>query len=88
MAPPIPEGYRYHYAVSLMGLLLAKGADMAKVTEFILANREWLFEHGERPFTEREISAVGRWLSKKSAGAPSEAVAARTGKSGGSKAGN
>jgi hypothetical protein len=70
MAPPIPEGYRYHYAVSLMGLLLAKGADMAKVTEFILANREWLFAHGERPFTEREIRAVGRWLSKKAPGRP------------------
>jgi hypothetical protein len=70
MAPPIPEGYRYHYAVSLMGLLLAKGADMAKVTEFILANREWLFEHGQKPFTEREISAVGRWLSKKAPGRP------------------
>ena len=70
MAPPIPEGYRYHYAVSLMGLLLAKGADIDKVTEFILANREWLFEHGQRPFTEREIRAVGRWLSKKAPGRP------------------
>jgi hypothetical protein len=70
MAPPIPEGDRYHYAVSLMGFLLAKGADMEKVTEFILANREWLFAHGERPFTEREIRAVGRWLSKKEPGRP------------------
>jgi DNA polymerase-1 len=53
-----------------MGLLLAKGADIEKVTEFILANRERLFAHGERPFTEREIRAVGRWLSKKAPGRP------------------
>jgi hypothetical protein len=70
MAPPIPEGYRYHFTKSLMGLLLAKGGAMEKVTEFILANREWLFEHGEKPFTEREIRAVGRWLSKKAPGRP------------------
>jgi hypothetical protein len=70
MAAPIPEGYRYHFTKSLMGLLLAKGADIEKVTEFILANREWLFEHGQRPFTEREIRAVGRWLSKKAPGRP------------------
>jgi hypothetical protein len=70
MAPPIPEGYRYHFTKSLMGLLLAKGADIEKVTEFILANRERLFAHGERPFTEREIRAVGRWLSKKAPGRP------------------
>ncbi len=72
MTPPIPEGMRYHYAVSLMGLLLAKGADIEKVTEFILANREWLFEQGQKPFTEREIRALGRWLSKKAPGRPVE----------------
>jgi DNA polymerase-1 len=70
MTPPIPEGYRYHYAVSLMGFLLAKGADIEKVTDFILANREWLFEQGKSPFTEREIRAIGRWLSKKAPGRP------------------
>jgi hypothetical protein len=70
MTPPIPEGYRYHYAVSLMGFLLAKGADIEKVTDFILANREWLFERGNSPFTEREIRAIGRWLSKKEPGRP------------------
>jgi len=70
MPPPIPEGYRYHYAVSLMGFLLAKGADIEKVTDFILANRERLFESGNSPFTEREIRAIGRWLSKKEPGRP------------------
>jgi len=70
MAPPIPEGSRYHYAVSLMGFLLAKGADIEKVTDFLLANREWLFEQGKSPFTEREIRAIGRWLSKKEPGRP------------------
>jgi hypothetical protein len=70
MTPPIPEGNRYHYAVSLMGFLLAKGADIEKVTDFILANREWLFEQGKSPFTEREIRAIGRWLSKKEPGRP------------------
>jgi hypothetical protein len=70
MTPPIPEGYRYHYAVSLMGFLLAKGADIEKVTDFILANRERLFERGNSPFTEREIRAIGRWLSKKEPGRP------------------
>ncbi len=70
MTPPIPEGSRYHYTASLMGLLLGKGADIEKVTDFILANRDWLFEQGQKPFTEREIKAVGRWLNKKAPGRP------------------
>jgi DNA polymerase-1 len=68
--PPIPEGYRFYFTASLMGLLLAKGADIEKVTEFILANQGWLFEYGKSSFTEREIKAVGRWLSKKEPGRP------------------
>jgi DNA polymerase-1 len=70
MEPPIPEGYRFYFTASLMGLLVGKGADIEKVTEFILANQGWLFEHGKSPFTEREIKAVGRWLSKKAPGRP------------------